>query len=126
MAELHAMLPWLIQSGHDNDAQTFVGLIDHCDAIFCGDTLAMHLALARQRGVVAFFGPTCEQEIDLFGLGEKLVAGSACSPCYKRHCDMQDVCLTAVPTGSALDAIRRVVSRHFVKPETQPLYRQAS
>jgi len=125
MAELQALLPWLIHSGHDNDAQTFLGMIDHCDAIFCGDTLAMHLAIARQRGVIAFFGPTCEQEIDLFGLGEKLVADSPCSPCYKRNCDMQDACVKAVTTHHALDAVRRVVAQRFAERPTTPRFEKA-
>jgi ADP-heptose:LPS heptosyltransferase len=125
MAELHATLPWLIHSGHDNDPQTFLGVIDHCDAIFCGDTLAMHLAIARKRGVVAFFGPTCEQEIELFGLGEKLIAGTACSPCYKRNCDMQDACLDAIPTHHALDSVRRVVTERFAERRTSPLFEKA-
>lgn len=125
MSELHTQLPWLIHSGHDNDAQTFLGIIDLCDAIFCGDTLAMHLAIARQRGVIAFFGPTCEQEIDLFGLGEKLIANTPCSPCYKRHCDMHDACLVAVPTQHALAVVRRVVARRYALRELPPAYERA-
>lgn len=117
-------VPWAINTGGDNDAQTFVGLIDHCDVLFCGDTLAMHLAIARQRGVVAFFGPTCEQEIDLFGLGEKLIAGTPCSPCYKRKCDQADACLDAIDTGAALAAIRRVLSARLADRRTaDPLER---
>lgn len=125
MAELHQQLPWLIDSGHDNDAQTFLGVIDHCDAIFCGDTLTMHLAIARRCGVIAFFGPTCEQEIDLFGLGRKLIADSSCSPCYKRQCDMQDACLWAVQTSSALAAVRQVVAQRFAERQTPPLFERA-
>ena len=111
MDRLHEQLPWTIHSGSDNDAQSFIALIDRCDAIFCGDTLAMHLAIARRREVVVFFGPTCEQEIDLFGRGEKLIADVGCSPCYKRRCDRGDVCLEAVSIDTALHAIGRSLDR---------------
>lgn len=115
IAEVAAGCPNTINSGHENSPRVFLGLIDCCDAVFCGDTLAMHLALARSRGVVAFFGPTCEQEIDLFGLGEKLVARTPCSPCYKRVCDQRDACLEAIEIGEALSTIRRVLAARYAE-----------
>lgn len=113
MQAIAQRVPACIHPGNDHPAGRFVGLIDHCDVVFCGDTLAMHLAIARRRGVVAFFGPTCSQEIDLFGLGEKLVADVPCGPCYKRRCDRADACLNAVSTADALSAIRRVLSHRL-------------
>ena len=106
----HAELPWTIASPTDGDAQRFIAVIDACDVLFSGDTLAMHLAIARQRGVVSYLGPTCEQEIDQFGLGEKLVASVPCAPCYKRKCDRGDVCLSAISTSDAADAVLRVLA----------------
>ena len=111
--QLHAALPWTIHTGADNSAAILVALIDQIDTLFSGDTLTMHLAIARRRGTVVFFGPTCEQEIDLFGLGEKLVASTSCSPCYKRTCDRGDVCLSAVSIDSALLAIDRVMNHRL-------------
>jgi heptosyltransferase-2 len=110
---LHAALPWTIHTRSDNTAAELTAIIDQTDVLFSGDTLTMHLAIARGRGVVAFFGPTCEQEIDLFGLGEKLVASVPCAPCYKRACDRGDVCLQAVSDSAALRAIQRVMERRL-------------
>ncbi len=123
--KIAARVPGCIDAGCEHPARRFVGVIDRCDVVFCGDTLAMHLAIARQRGVVAFFGPTCEQEIDLFDLGEKLVAATPCAPCYKRHCDMADVCLHAVEVGEALASIRRVLAQRRAEGDAPPLKKQA-
>ena len=37
-----------------------------CDMVVSGDTLGMHMAIARGKFVVAWFGLSCAQEIDLF------------------------------------------------------------
>lgn len=109
LADLHARLPFTLHAGARNDEQRFIALVDACDALFTGDTMAMHVAIARQRGVIAFFGPTCQQEIDLFGRGEKLIAHTPCSPCYKKTCDHNDHCLHAVTIDEAIAAILRVL-----------------
>lgn len=111
MDQIHAELPWTIHTGCDNDEQSFIALIDQCDVLFSGDTMAMHVAIARQKQAVVFFGPTCEQEIDLFGRGEKLIARTSCAPCYKRQCDERDRCLDAIPVTDALQAIDRAMAR---------------
>jgi len=99
----------VIDAGTDHDEQHFIALVDACDVMFSGDTMAMHVALARGKRVVVFFGPTCEQEIDLFGHGEKLIAATPCSPCYKRTCDQGDVCLESVSMSDAVQAIARAL-----------------
>ncbi len=101
--------PRVIDPGSEFDEPTFTALVDHCEAVFAGDTMAMHVAVALGKRVVALFGPTCEQEIDLFGRGEKLVAKVACGPCYKRQCDHGDVCVDGVSTDTAAEAIGRAV-----------------
>ena len=101
----------VIDSGTDHDELSFVALIDLCDTLFSGDTMAMHVAIARGKHVVAFFGPTCEQEIDLFGRGEKLIARVDCGPCYKRNCDRNDVCVFHNEATEAVDTIERMVAQ---------------
>ena len=41
------------------------------DVVVCSDTLGMHLAIALKKKIVVLFGPTCPQEIDLYGRGVK-------------------------------------------------------
>ena len=101
-------------------------MVDACDMLFCGDTMAMHVAIALQKGVVGFFGPTCPQEIDLYGLGEKLISTAGCSPCYRRQCDQQDACVGEIPTEDAVKAIAVVLARvtgHSFKLPIAPVRR---
>src|SRR5690606_31915781 len=44
-----------------------------CDLVFTGDSLGMHMAIALRKWVVAWFGPSCHQEIDLYGRGVKIL-----------------------------------------------------
>ncbi len=95
----------VFSGGTDNTLGEFAALIDRVDVLVCGDTLAMHLAVARERRVVVMFGPTCEQEIDLFGRGEKLKSPIECSPCYRRSCDKDPTCQDLIPVERVLEAV---------------------
>jgi ADP-heptose:LPS heptosyltransferase len=88
--------PDIHNTGSDNNEPQFTAIIDQCDVLITGDTLALHVAISRDVPVVALFGPTCEQEIDLFGLGRKIVSADSCGPCYKRHCDRKPSCMDAI------------------------------
>jgi len=101
----------VIDSGTDHDEASFVALVDACDVVFSGDTMAMHVAIALGKSVVVFFGPTCEQEIEVFGNGRKLTAPVSCAPCYKRECDQGDICITAISTADAIEAIRQMLAK---------------
>jgi heptosyltransferase-2 len=105
--EMHGV----IDTGTDHDEPSFVAVVDACDVLFCGDTMAMHAAIALAKGVVAFFGPTCEQEIDFFGRGEALVADVPCGPCYKRVCNENDVCVKHIAAEDAAAAVLRVLKK---------------
>jgi len=95
----------VIDGGTDHDEQQFVAMIDACDVVFSGDTMAMHAAIAVGTCAVGLFGPTCQQEIDMFGRGRKLVASVPCSPCYKQVCDNQSICVEGVSVVEASEAV---------------------
>lgn len=95
----------VIDAGTDHDEPHFVALVDCCDALLSGDTMAMHVAIARRKPVAVFFGPTCAQEIDLYGRGVKLVSQAPCAPCYKRVCDHSNACTEDIPLDQILTAV---------------------
>lgn len=82
-------------------------LLARCAVVVTGDSLGMHLALAERRPVVALFGPTCHQEIELYDLGEKIVTAVDCSPCYQPTCDRETSCLDAIAPQTVVAAILR-------------------
>ncbi|MEQ8822692.1 MAG: glycosyltransferase family 9 protein [Sumerlaeia bacterium] len=100
----------LFDAGTDNDLETFFALIERCAAVVSADSLAMHVAVALRVPVVAFFGPTSAQEIDLFGRGEKIVTDYACAPCYLKSCNVKPRCLTVMEAAEVEAALRRVMA----------------
>ena len=55
--------------------------------------------------VVALFGPTCQQEIDLFGRGIKIVSSHDCVPCYRRNCEKNPSCMDVIPAEKIMAAV---------------------
>lgn len=98
----------VLNTGNDNSLLEFAGFLSKMDIVVSSDTLGMHLAVAQGKKVVALFGPTCPQEIDLFGLGTKLFAGVDCSPCYKQTCpDMK--CMQEITPEQVFDEIKKLI-----------------
>lgn len=100
----------LFDSGTDNSLETFFALIERSDAILSADSLGMHVAIALKRPVIAWFGPTCDQEVDLFGRGEKIVTDFPCSPCYLKVCPKPVSCMEDMAPRTVLDALQRVLA----------------
>jgi ADP-heptose:LPS heptosyltransferase len=85
----------------------FAALVDLCDAVVTGDTLCMHVAIARRKQVVALFGSTCAWEIDLYGRGERIVTEAECAPCYLQSCPVGEICMEQIGVQTVLEAVRR-------------------
>ncbi|GBD93107.1 ADP-heptose:LPS heptosyltransferase II [bacterium BMS3Abin05] len=56
------------------------------DVVMTGDSLGMHIAIALKKWVIAWFGPTSPQEIDLYERGEKIITDVPCAPCWNTKC----------------------------------------
>ncbi len=104
-----------------SDIKTYAGAMDALDVVICGDTLAMHIATALRKRLVVLFGPTCHAEIELFGLGEKLVSPIDCAPCYKGKCTMSPNCMDLISIDSVVDAFERVLTLSEPPPPEIPL-----
>ncbi|MBN1233732.1 MAG: glycosyltransferase family 9 protein [Candidatus Coatesbacteria bacterium] len=83
----------LVFNNFHNSVRQFAALLRFCKLILTGDTLAMHLAIAIQKPVIAFFTSTCSQEIELYGRGLKIKTKAKCAPCYLRNCPSNNICL---------------------------------
>lgn len=78
-----------------------------CDLVVSGDSFGLHLAIGLKRPVVAWFGPTCSQEIEIYGRGHKVETLAGCSPCWKRQCSMNPMCYDLVDFR---DMARKIVA----------------
>lgn len=78
-----------------------------CDYVVTGDSLGMHMAISQKIPTLAWFGPSCSQEIDFFGYGEKILTKANCSPCWKRSCIEKVMCYDQVDLLDFVEALHR-------------------
>jgi heptosyltransferase II len=92
----------IIDGGCDNSLMEFSSLINLCGLIVTSDSLAMHIAIALCKKVIAFFYPTSANEIELYGRGTKIIweGKSYCS--YQAKCDFKPV----INTDKIIQAIK--------------------
>ncbi len=100
----------LIDGGCDNPVRHFAAIVSACTLVVAGDTLAMHLSLALGRRTVVLFGPTSAAEIEMYGLGEKVVPEMDCLVCYKPTCDFVPNCMDLISTDMVEAALERQLS----------------
>lgn len=81
--------------------------VQACDVVVTGDSLGMHMAIGLQKWVVAWFGPTCAHEIDLYGRGVKVLSDASCAPCWKRSCEKSTMCYDLVPVDELLRGVQQ-------------------
>ena len=81
--------------------------VEACDIVVTGDSLGMHMAIALKKWVVAWFGPTCAHEIELYGRGVKILSQAACSPCWKRSCNKNPMCYDLVSIAEIMHGIAK-------------------
>lgn len=96
-----------IDGGCDNPVRHFAAIVAACSVVVAGDTLAMHLSLALGRRTIILFGPTSSTEIEMYGLGEKVVPRMDCLACYKPTCDFAPNCMDLITTDMVQAAVER-------------------
>jgi len=99
-----------INAGSKNSLNDFFALVNLCDVVVAADTLAIHVALALGKRVVAMFGPTSYHEIDDFGLLEKVTAPVDCLVCYKNTCDKKPFCMDLISPHTVMEKIEKQLS----------------
>ena len=75
------------------------------DVVVSGDSLGMHLAIGLGKRVVAWFGLSCDQEIDFYDRGEAVLAEVSCRPCWRRECDEPVKCFERVDLEAMIAAV---------------------
>jgi ADP-heptose:LPS heptosyltransferase len=76
------------------------------DIVISGDSFGMHLAIALQKYIIAWFGLSCWTEIELYGNGEKLYQKDLeCSPCWKRVCPYNLECIEMIDLKKIVELV---------------------
>ena len=106
--QIAQQVPGLVElTPTDQGLRTGAAALDRVDVVVSGDSLGMHMAIALGKHVVAWFGPTCPQEIDLYDRGIKLLADVECAPCWRSTCDHVPMCHDRVEPDWIAAAVMR-------------------
>ncbi|MEZ6017757.1 MAG: glycosyltransferase family 9 protein [Planctomycetota bacterium] len=106
MAGLAARGLRAVDGGTENGLLEFGALMELLEVLVTSDSLALHLGVAREVPIVAFFAPTSAAEIELYGLGEKVVSTAADYCSYRPDADNSSI--TAARLAAA---VLRTVAR---------------
>ncbi len=99
----------LVNTGHENTLREFLSLLNLCDLVITGDTLAIHAAVALKKKVVALFGPTSSFEIELYGREKKIIPDMDCLCCYKETCNKHPNCMESISSEVVFQAVKRLL-----------------
>jgi len=100
-----------VSTGTENTLREFASLVGLSGVLVTGDTLALHVAIALQKRVVAYFGPTSDAEIDLYGRGEKVLPSSPCRCYYQGLCTAEISCMDNLREENMLAAVERQLAK---------------
>jgi heptosyltransferase-2 len=97
----------VLPTGTENTMRQFASLVGLADVMVTGDTLALHVAIALNKRTVAYFGPTSDVEIDLYGRGEKVLPRHPCQCYYQNQCTQKVSCMDNLEEKDMLAAVER-------------------
>lgn len=98
--------PYVIDTPTEQGLRSGILWMETSDVVFSGCSLGMHIAIGLQKQVVAWFGVSCIQEIDLYERGVKIQSPVPCSPCWKKTCSNEPKCYDVVPLQEITTAIQ--------------------
>jgi len=98
---------FLIGNNPHNTLNEFAAIIDVCDIIICGDTLALHLASALNKSIIALFFVTPPWEIEDYGIVKKLT-----SPLLKKYFFINDY-LPELIESISVEEVLKVLESHY-------------
>lgn len=82
-----------------------------CDVIITGDSFGMHVAIGLKKYVIAWFGLSCWNEIDLYDRGIKLIPeGLFCAPCWKKQCPYNLECIQMIDLERITAEVKRLAA----------------
>ncbi len=105
----------VIDTGCQHDIRSFAALLNLSSLIVTGDTMALNLALALGKKVVALVGPTSSAELELYNQGIKITGDIPCLSCYKNTCNKDPDCMDLISPEIVLNGIKQLLNRSEVE-----------
>ena len=98
-----------ISTGTENSLRQFASLVNLTDVLVSGDTLALHVGIALRKRLVAYFGPTSDSEIDLYGRGIKVLPSIPCECFYQNKCNKKVTCMDHLKESEMLLGVKKQI-----------------
>ncbi len=91
--------------------EKFINLVDNCDLVVTGVTMAMHITLGLNKKIVLFNNIFNKNEFELFGLGEIIEPEKECKCFYKPICTNEEYqCMNFIYVDDVLKTINRLLT----------------
>jgi ADP-heptose:LPS heptosyltransferase len=101
----------------------FSALIDRCDAVVTGVTMAMHLAIGMGTPLVLINNIFNPREFELYDNGEIVNPPKPCDCFYDRTCRTKRECIREITPDAVLAALLRVIHKASGKATSSDLNR---
>ena len=93
------------------DPLKMAALLKRLDVLVTTDSGPMHLAAALGIPVVALFGPTNHRRTGPYGAHHRVICAPVdCRPCYRRECDRDPRCMTAIRVETVCEAVEETIT----------------
>ena len=109
MNMLSKQFNFLINTGFDNDIKEFGAVVNLCDVVITADTFALHVATALGKKIIAMFGPTSMNEVELYGKGIKLRSAEECKCFYNKICTEKVSCMEKISAEEVFSALKKLL-----------------
>lgn len=100
-----------VDTGVHPSVLDFAAILDLCDVVVTGDTLALHASLALGKRVICLVGPTSAQELELYGQGVILQGDIDCLGCYLTRCDKDPHCMKLLDSETVFRAVQQQIEQ---------------
>ncbi len=92
-----------------------MALISLCNVLLTNDSGPMHMAYALDTEVVALFGSTDDVRTGPYNSGLVIHKHVACSPCFKRTCPIDFLCMKEITTEEVVQTIKHSLQKKSFK-----------
>ena len=92
--------------------ETFINLVDQCDLVVTGVTMAMHITLGLNKKIVLFNNIFNSSEFELFGLGDIIEPEKECKCFYRPVCVNPEYnCMDYISVDRVLNSIKKLLGQ---------------
>jgi ADP-heptose:LPS heptosyltransferase len=92
--------------------EKFINLVDQCDLVVTGVTMAMHITIGLGKKIVLFNNIFNSSEFELFGLGEIVEPDRKCKCFYSPICiNTEYNCMDYISVDRVLDTIEKLLGK---------------